>query len=187
MDLEKQKLRIYNLIADGKRALIDTDYDNAIAWLKFAEDRISSLKETVEGVHTEQPSTDYIECGGIKWLNQADTEVFYKWDDADAASLVLPTKEELERFIERTCYSFDKERKVGIFVDRETSVKLELPANGYHDHTDGSLKYAGTRGYYWASTQSSSIDAYYLHFDENGCAIGGCDKQDGHSVRLVRR
>ena len=45
MDLEKQKLRIYNLIADGKRALIDNDYDNAISWLRFAEDRISALKK----------------------------------------------------------------------------------------------------------------------------------------------
>ena len=135
----------------------------------------------------DTPSTDYIECGGIKWLNQADTKVLYKWDDADAASLVLPTKEELEQFIERTCYSFDKERKVGMFVDRETGVKLELPANGYHDHTKGLLYGTGTRGYYWSSTQYNTNSANYLHFGENGCAIGGCNKQDGHSVCCVRR
>ena len=141
-------------------------------------------------------STDYIECGGLKWALQntgTDTKnpngKLYTFDGAltlENDTWRLPTRDEQEIFIDRTYYGFDEGRKSMTFVDRETGVKLEFPAVGYRS-TSGTLYFDGTDGFYWSSTQGSSTGAYDMYFSSGNVSTGYNDKRVGFSVRLVRR
>ena len=134
-------------------------------------------------------NTGFIECGGLLWLHKnmgADGREYYTFDKASEVS--IPTKEELEDFVERTYYAFDKPRKCGIFTDRDTGVRLELPANGFIG-LDGGAYSVGTRGYYWSDTEHSDDSAYFLMFDEDGAAVNcfNYGKKNRLSARLIIR
>ena len=140
---------------------------------------------------------EYIEVGGLKWaLENAGTDAenpngkLYTWDEAmelEDETWRLPTDEELDEFIERTFFGFDKKRGVGIFVDRETNARLELHAVGYRN-TSGSLNGAGTWGYYWSSVANGSYGAGSLYFGSSTVGVySNYNKRYGFSVRCVRR
>ncbi|MCX4359389.1 MAG: hypothetical protein OSJ22_07125, partial [Rikenellaceae bacterium] len=67
--------------------------------------------------------------------------------------------------------------------------KLEFPAVGYRNpNASGSLKYAGTYGYYWSSVQYSSSNAYYMYLSSSSVNPSyNRDKRYGFSVRCVRQ
>ena len=65
--------------------------------------------------------------------------------------------------------------------------KLEFPAVGYRNDTDGSLYGAGTYGFYWSSTQNGSDYAYRLDFGSSSVSTSNGNKTNGRSVRCVRQ
>jgi uncharacterized protein (TIGR02145 family)/uncharacterized repeat protein (TIGR02543 family) len=62
-----------------------------------------------------------------------------------------------------------------------------LPA-GNRQSSNGEFRLAGSRGYWWSSTQFDSSDAYYRYPSDSyaGVARAYSDKLRGHSVRCVR-
>ena len=192
MDLERIKKGIILQMGAGKIALQKNDLKSAETLIEASLCSVQLLSEVIEpdsgDYGAEQSSSDYIECGGLLWAREnieTDGSKYLTFDEASECG--APTKEELEAFIEHTYYGFDKERGVGIFIDRETGVKLELPANGWRD-TDGEVRDAGTNGYYWSATQYNSTNAYRLSFNSNSVGVSSYDnKTFGFSVRCVRR
>ena len=66
----------------------------------------------------------------------------------------------------------------------EAAGAVFLPAAGYRR---GSGVYSVQNyGFYWSATEYDSDDAYCLYFDSDGAGMGGCDRNDGQSVRLVK-
>ncbi len=137
-------------------------------------------------------SPSHIKCGNLKWaLQNKGTNTknynreYYTWDNANAA-FALPSKKELEQFVKRTYYGFDKKRKVGIFVDRNTGAKLELPANGFISE-DNLLLGNGTDGYYQSSTRYNIDSTYFLFFDSSSVGISTISRKYRLSVRSIRR
>ncbi len=67
------------------------------------------------------------------------------------------------------------------------SNSVEFPAVGYRDDsTSGTLREAGTDGYYWSAFALTYYGVSDLCFNSSGLYVGGGDKADGHSVRCVR-
>jgi len=65
---------------------------------------------------------------------------------------------------------------------------LEFPAVGYRRNSDGALNNNGTNGYYWASEQSSSTNAYNMNFNSSSVGVNSNNnKANGFSVRCVRQ
>ena len=163
--------------ADIVEAMMLIGGDKDCLFKSFAQDYVKDMQGDL--------SHDYIECGGLLWAREnieTDDTKYHTFDEASERG--APTKEELEAFIGRTYYGFDKIRKVGIFVDRETGVKLELPANGWRDR-DGKIHEAGAGGCYWLATRHISFTgyAYYLHFNSNGVKV----PHDGEALRFSIR
>lgn len=135
--------------------------------------------------------------GGLRWaLQNAGTDAenpngkLYTFEEAldlENDTRRLPTRDEFKQFIDRTCHGLDEERKLMIFIDRETFAKLELPAVGYRNSSDGTLYYAGTLGYYWSSTQYSSDGAYSMRFNSSSVYTDWYTRRRGFSVRCVRQ
>ncbi len=72
-----------------------------------------------------------------------------------------------------------------IFTDKSTGASLFLPAVGCRYNDNGTLRGAGSIGYYWSSTQGYSSFAYYLSFS-GGPAVSYSDFRTlGFSVRCV--
>ncbi len=67
------------------------------------------------------------------------------------------------------------------------NLKLEFPAVGCRDNSNGSLSLNGTYGYYWSSTQGNSSNGYGMYFGSS--SVGPSHyyyKTLGLSVRCVR-
>ena len=191
MDLEKIKKGIILQMGAGKLALQKDDFKSAETLIEASLCSVQLLSEVIRpdsgDCEAEQSSSDYIECGGLLWSREnieVDGAKYPTFDEANR--FCVPTKEELEAFIERTYYGFDKIRRVGIFIDRETGAMLELPANGWQD-SDGEIRGAGTNGTYWSATQYSATGAYGLNFNSSSVSVTNRYKTRGFSVRCVRR
>jgi uncharacterized protein (TIGR02145 family) len=59
-----------------------------------------------------------------------------------------------------------------------------LPAAGYRDPFDGSLRSQGGLGHYWSSTESS-INAQLLRFFSNTIYVGDISRVNGFTVRCI--
>ena len=75
--------------------------------------------------------------------------------------------------------------KGGKFTSDINGGSIFLPAAGYRD--DSGLYYAGSRGYYWSSTQypSYASDAYSLSFNSGYTGWNHADRYCGQKVRPV--
>ena len=165
--------------ADIVEAMLLRGGDKDCLFKSLAQDYVKDMQGDL--------SQDYIECGGLLWARdniEVDGKRHYTFDEASECG--APTKAELEAFIERTYYGFDKIRKVGIFVDRETGVRLELPANGSLVSRE-IMTGAGIGGFYWSTTQGGKTEAYGLYFSKSTVVVSRFPKTYGLSVRCVRR
>ncbi|MCT3735028.1 hypothetical protein HZQ80_12650 [Elizabethkingia anophelis] len=61
---------------------------------------------------------------------------------------------------------------------------LMLPAAGYRDDSDGALSNRGSNGYYWSSSEATSL-ASYLNFNSGSVDVGNHYRTLGFSVRCV--
>jgi uncharacterized protein (TIGR02145 family) len=147
-------------------------------------------KAAVEVANTK----DGVMINGIVWATKnlganSPTEYgkIYTWKKAKKAcpkGWRLPTDQELESLLNSgsTWSSSPAGRTFGTAPNL-----LFLPAAGFRFHSDGSLSYVGTNGFYWSSTPSiSSENAYYLYFDSDSALMfNDSNRKDGQSVRCV--
>ncbi len=61
-----------------------------------------------------------------------------------------------------------------------------FPASGYRNLSDGGLRFQGSYGYGWSSTQAGATIAYFLGFNCSGSNPGGVNKAYAFPVRCVR-
>ncbi len=62
---------------------------------------------------------------------------------------------------------------------------LKLVVAGYHDHNDGSVRSAGSVGFYWSS-DVDGIGSRGLSFDVGNDGVYGYTRADGFSVRCLK-
>ncbi|MCK0202675.1 hypothetical protein MWN41_06535, partial [Ornithobacterium rhinotracheale] len=65
--------------------------------------------------------------------------------------------------------------------------KLNLPAAGYRNSTNGSqFNSSGSNGYFWSSAQNGSNNAWELFFSSSGSYMSNIDRSYGQSVRCLK-
>ncbi len=126
------------------------------------------------------------EYGALYTFDNATNEVA-KLDDGWR----LPTKEELTKLDGETSgyckKAWDATKKGYTFTgatEGYTDKSIFLPAADYN-YGYGRTE-AGSKGYYWSSTEDGSYNAMYLYFMENGARVNTIDRSYGLSVRAVR-
>lgn len=119
------------------------------------------------------------------WEQSIQLDGLHTFDDAPAAcppGYRVPTEKEWRGLIANTKYSFDEEKKEGVFTFSD-GFELRLPAAGYCNYA-GDSRNQGTFGYYWSSSPSG---AYALYVGFHGCATDMCTslRANAFSVRCV--
>jgi uncharacterized protein (TIGR02145 family) len=97
----------------------------------------------------------------------------------------IPTKEEFEELVANTVYSFDKEKKCGVFTFKD-GTKVEFPAAGYRTASDGLLNSVSSSGYYWSATPGSAYGYYLIFNSTNVSPSYNSGRANGFSVRCVK-
>ncbi len=96
----------------------------------------------------------------------------------------LPTQDDWQELLDNVPHLWDKKRMGLLFVARNGK-ELFLPASGYRF---GSGMYdVQNYGYYWSATAYDSYYAYYLCFGSIEASVGGCGRDYGHAVRLIKK
>lgn len=124
-------------------------------WKPFTKLEIDQLAipaiMTEEGRHTQKSDMQKL------WEQSIQAPGLHTFDDAPAAcppGYRPPTGEEQEWLLAHTDFSFDEEKKEGVFRFAD-GFELRLPAAG-HRYIDGSSGFQGTHGYYWSSSIGGS-------------------------------
>ena len=111
-----------------------------------------------------------------------------KANDPCPAGWRVPTRTEIESLFDTDKVTNEWTIENGIngrrFTDKTTNNSIFLPAAGYRSYNDGTLNDAGSFGYYWSSTESSS-GAYYLYFNSGYAYLYFNNLTYGFSVRCV--
>ena len=94
----------------------------------------------------------------------------------------MPTLEEIKELKEKCTWTTQGGHK-GYRVTGPSGKSIFLPAAGYRSGT--SLSFAGSSGYYWSATPSSSYGAYSLDFVSDIYDWYGIYRDNGHTVRPV--
>jgi len=95
----------------------------------------------------------------------------------------LPTVKQFKEIIDNCRWDWNDEKK-GFDVTGKNGKSIFLPTLGYK--FENEIRYGGSIGYYWSSTENSSSDADYLVFGSGNLGIGDYIKSDRYfSVRLV--
>ena len=179
----------------GANAQTTTETGVVITGVKWATRNVGST-----GTFVIKPE-DY---GGHYQWNRKDTANFFLYYDYYAspyptatswlaannpcpAGWRVPTKEELS-LLDTDNVTSEWTIENGIngrrFTDKTTNNSIFLPAAGYRSYNDGTLNDAGSFGYYWSSTESSS-GAYYLYFNSGYAYLYFNNLTYGFSVRCV--
>ena len=101
----------------------------------------------------------------------------------------MPTKAEQDELRNTSNCTWTWTTQNGVKGYKVTSKKngnyIFLPAAGYR--LDGNLSSAGSYGYYWSSSLSTSYgnDAYYVNFNSSFVYLSSYYRCNGHSVRAV--
>ena len=99
----------------------------------------------------------------------------------------MPTREEWQELLDNTTVTWTTQNGVnGRLFTAANGNSLFLPAAGYRD--DGSLTYAGSRGYYWSSSLFTDYPyyAWCFYFLSYGYGMNDRSRDYGRSVRAVR-
>jgi uncharacterized protein (TIGR02145 family) len=122
------------------------------------------------------------------WLDSIRLGGYYTFDDAQKVcpkGYRLPTHEEFCILVANTVYSFDGDKKVGVFTFPD-GFKVEFPAAGYRNATCGALSNVGSNGAYW-SFSPAGVGGYNLLFysgSVNPSSNG--NRAYGFSVRCIK-
>ena len=99
----------------------------------------------------------------------------------------MPTKAQMEELTANTTYKWVENYKNsgtnGYTFTAKNGAVLFLPAAGIL--FNGSLRNVGVIGYYWGSSPSGSLGAYYLYFKNGSKEVSSSYREQGYSVRPV--
>lgn len=120
--------------------------------------------------------------GGKTELDLEDDAAYMNWGEGWR----MPSDAQLEELRTNCTWTWDSTKK-GYSVVGPNKTSLFLPAAGFY--YDSSLDDAGSYGYYWSRSlsTSSSRSAYYLGFSSGGVGWYGNGRYYGFSVRPVRQ
>ena len=119
------------------------------------------------------------------WKQSIQLDGLYTFDEAPAAcppGYRVPTFTEWAWLIDNTEYSFEEEKKEGVFRFAD-GFELRLPAAGYRT-IDGSLDTQGSTGYYWSSSMSGT-GGRHVFFTSGTVDAYNDNRTHGFSVRCV--
>ena len=160
-----------------------TNYGSYYAWgeTKEHEDLIYNWSTYT---HCDGSSSTCHDLGSDIAGTQYDV-AYGKW----GGSWVMPSKEQQDELRNNCTYEWTTVNGVkgGKFTSKTNGGSIFLPAAGYR--RGSYLDNAGSRGYYWSSTQYPSYagGAYILYFNSGGTDWDYYDRLDGRSVRPVVR
>jgi len=113
-----------------------------------------------------------------------------KDNDPSPVGWRLPTLDDMNKLFDKNKVKREWTSVNGIngyrFTDKTTGNAIFLPAFGYRRDNNGMLRYAGTYGYYWTSTQNGNDHAHSVYFNLNSASQGSYLKRsEGFLVRPV--
>ncbi|MDR1089921.1 MAG: fibrobacter succinogenes major paralogous domain-containing protein [Prevotella sp.] len=122
------------------------------------------------------------------WKDSILLPGYYTQDEAIEAcpkGYRLPTREEFVQLVEDTEYVFDEDKKVGVFTFPD-GFKVEFPAAGYRNASNGSLNNVGSNGYYWSPSPNGG-SGYNLYFSSGNVYPSYYNyRAYGFSVRCIK-
>ena len=130
----------------------------------------------------------YVDLGlpsGTLWCakNEGGDHTHYTYDEAISNfGSKLPTKELLEELMNQCTWTWTGS---GYKVVGPNGNSIYLPASGYR-LCGGFVDLVGSFGFYWSSTPSGLVDAYFLDINKREVSMGGYNHCKGLSVRLVQ-
>ena len=170
------------------------DYGNYYAWgeTETKETYDWSTYRYCNGSETTLTKYCYDESYGNDGFT--DTLTTLEADD-DAATINwgsnwrMPTQTEMQELVDNCDTTWTTQNGVAgmLFTSRTNGNSIFLPAAG--GRVDSSLSAAGSFGYYWSSSLSSSdtYNAWDLYFNSGDCSMGRSYRYYGLSVRAVCR
>ena len=115
-----------------------------------------------------------------------------KSNDPSPTGWRVPTREEFNKLLETDKVNREwitQNGKTGYkFTDKNNGNSIFLPAVGYRDGNTnhGNILEQGINGYYWSSTESSSVNAYYLLFWSGMTRTDNTYRYNAFSIRSVK-
>jgi len=130
--------------------------------------------------------------GGSTWDDSySDGETWEKANDPSPAGYRVPTELELASLLNDNKVNSEWITQNGVFgrrfTDKDNGNFIFLPAAGYRDFRNGTLRDVGAIGKYWSLTWYGAYDIAYLHFYSGNANLSRYDKTSGHSVRPVAK
>lgn len=120
------------------------------------------------------------------WKQSIQLDGLYTFDEAQEKcppGYRLPTFTEWAWLIDNTEYSFDEEKKEGVFRFAD-GFELRLPAAGSRSYSSGSSTSQGSIGYYWSSSVTGTY-ARSVYFRSGTVNADNDYRANGFSVRCV--
>ncbi len=110
-----------------------------------------------------------------------------KDNDPSPAGWRVPTIDQIKSLLDanKVSWTWSSTKKGWTFTDKTTGASIFLPAVGGRDHTNGTIYYAGSGGYYWSRTQWSPTFAYYLCYSSTTVDWSYISNYEGYPVRSV--
>jgi len=171
----------------------EEDRKDVVSRINKAEYAIEESAKN-QGKVKEEDIPEGVSIYGVTWATTnvgATTPDDYgklcTWDEAKnlcPTGWRLPTEEEFNSLGK---WTWDKINRVsGIYCGIGNN-RIFLPAAGYRDAKNGTLKDINTTGIYWSSTQVESSDANYLYFNSDRAGVyNGNGKTPCFSARCVK-
>ena len=157
--------------ADGHQTIVWTSSNTSDG---TEQNRVTSTQ-----ANSDVPGHDDFITGSIDWRNPKNDNLWQGVNGTNnpcPSGYRLPTEAEWEA--ERKSWSSND--SAGAFGS-----PLKLPAAGGRHHSDGSLRYVGRYGRYWASTVSGT-SARRLGFASSGASMFTNNRASGFSVRCLK-
>lgn len=157
------------------------------------------------GASTPADDGDYFRWGETKPMKEGDTSSTYPYTGMDIGSDIsgtrydaasanwgtdwrMPTQRQIQELIDNCTYEWTVyNRTSGAKVSGRNGHTIFLPASGYRDCSNGSLRYVGSLGHCWsASAYGSGTDyARPLYFPSSFWDWSYCYRALGFPVRAV--
>lgn len=139
-----------------------------------------TLLGKIETKKIPQGYTDLGLSSGTLWKDKNVTG-FYSYDDAiGQIGGRLPTKAQWNELKTECQWDWIGE---GYKITGPNGSSIILPALGYKS-CNGSVRSAGTSGWYWSSTLLGADEYWGISFDQNEVGLYGSDKCFGKSIRM---
>lgn len=165
-----------------------------VVWMGL--NREPKTDELVSQSDTSVKQSAFVDLGlSVLWAscnlganNPWESGDYYTWDDAKNNGLEMPTVEQFQELLTKCQWSdwitdYDGHKGVNGYIVSGNGNSIFLPAAGWKG-SDGTLRGAGSDGFYWSSSLYSG--GAVLYFDSDRRAVLWDGRFGGFSVRAVR-